>query len=197
MYYVQKTERLGTATLVFVLLLGLVIPARAHEITSTTSSTTTIEHVHEVPQVPIERKELSPQAQRRVINLSANISNRTDAAIYRFTAIIARLEARIEIAQSQGYDVTEAQTHLNEAKVALGEAKRAIADIDTEVTTMVQSEKPQESWIGIQDIFKAVAFHLLDTKQLLIQVIADLKGAPLQTPSSNATSTEGIDDEVN
>jgi hypothetical protein len=68
--------------------------------------------------------------QQRVINLSANISNRMEAAIARITDIITRFEVRIDKMSEVGLETSEAKAKLVEAKTSIASAKSTLGNID-------------------------------------------------------------------
>lgn len=123
------------------------------------------------------RAALSEQAQKRIINLSANISNRVDAAILRFTNIINRFNSRIDKLDERGVDTSVAKTHIDAASTALNSAKTRMANIDALVNTSVTSETPREQWQAVKQSMIATKTDLQTVKSELQTALAALKEA--------------------
>lgn len=140
------------------------------------------------------RVSLQTRAQDRIIKLAANISNRFDATIGRFTHIATRLESRIAKMNGDGIDTSAATTELQTAQEALNKAIEGMSDIDTVVYEAVTSESPRATWPTVRASLRAVHTELLSTHQSLRNVVAALKLAALQTPDEEGASaavTEG------
>ena len=118
---------------------------------------------------------LSDSKQKRVINLAANISNRTDAVIVRFTKIIDRLESRIEKMKQQNKDTTVAENNLKNAKTTLASARSNISEIDTLVYNATTSITPRKDWLIVKETFLSTGNLLKQTKTELKAVVTSLK----------------------
>jgi uncharacterized membrane protein len=120
---------------------------------------------------------LNNTKQVRITNLAANISNRTDAAIERFTKISTRLETRIEKLKLTGIDTTEAEQKLDTAKKTLSQARTNINTIDTLVYNATTSPTPREDWKNVKETFRATGKLIRQNHQELREVILSLKWA--------------------
>jgi len=131
---------------------------------------------------------LRTRAQERVIKLAANMSNRFDATIARFSHISTRLESRIAKLNDEGIDTTIAVLELQNAKVTLDEARLSMLDIDAVVYNAVTSESPRTTWPAVRTNFREVHTKLLATHASLRQVVAALKDALQQDESPKGAS---------
>ncbi len=118
------------------LLLSTTVMAQETGSSSTTSVETTTEVGQEIiqntPENQVDLRQdrqkeqqvtLSEIRQQRILNLSANISNRIESAIGRLFNIIDRLESRIEKIKQTGVNTEPAELKLREAAHLLAEAR--------------------------------------------------------------------------
>lgn len=141
--------------------------------------------------------------QQRVLNLSANISNRMDSAIERIFTIITRIEQRIEKLKASGVDTAEAEVKLRESAQLLAEARATISDIDNIVYNATTSVEPKTAWQDVKAVYKETGALIRASHQALREVVALLKSAAseaeLQTSAAvrtdNGASTSTTDTE--
>ena len=163
---------------------------------SSSTSSTSQDRVEQRQEMREEKRTTLQQVkQQRIINLSANISNRMEAAMTRFYNIISRLETRIEKLKQDNVDTASASTKLREASQLLAEAKTKLKDIDTLVINATTSEQPQSDWKEVRETYLEAGRLIRASHQALRETIALLKtavaAADLQKSSavSNDNST--------
>lgn len=131
--------------------------------------------------------------QERILNLSANISNRMDAAIVRLGTITNRLESRIQKISDSGKNTEAASAKLNEAKTLINEAKAKIVNIDTLVYEATTSNEPHYLWQNVRQTYKEVSQLIRTGRVALQETIALLKISLNEIPNGDSgTSTEDI-----
>lgn len=133
---------------------------------------------------------LSPLAQTRIKNLTANLSNREDAAVRRLENVSARLESRISLLSTSGKNVDAARQHLLDANTSLAQAKLALATIDKSVETFIGSATPRESWASLKLTYTTINTNLQVSLTALRATLAALETAPpISTSTSASTSS--------
>lgn len=115
--------------------------------------------------------------QQRVLNLSANISNRMDAAIERIFDIISRTEQRVEKLKASGVSTVSAEIKLRESAQILAEARASILDIDNIVYNATTSAEPVTEWQKVKATYKNTAALIRASHAALRETIALLKVA--------------------
>lgn len=154
---------------------------------TSTPTTTASSEVAETTQVEAERPgrqvQLSERAQERVINLAANLSNRFDSVIARLQTIHNRLDARLNILESQGYNVNEARGYVATGKTSLDIAAANMSDIDDAVVGFATAPNARTAWIDVRTRYT-------ETRNLVRSAHADLRAAiaaakNAQVPQSN------------
>lgn len=143
-------------------------------------------------EVRAERQSaLTKVRQERIINLSANISNRMDAAVERLFTIIGRLEARITKLSDNGVDTATATAALREAAASLSEAKVLLANIDTLVNGATTSEAPYSEWQSVREQYKKIGELIRQSHASLRKTVALLKEA-VRANSINNAGNSGV-----
>jgi chromosome segregation ATPase len=93
--------------------------------------------------------------------LQAKITERFDALYERLTKISDRLQSRINTMKAAGGNVTEAQSHLDQARSALATAEMKASTISLSEISDGESLKANlESIKEVKDAFKQVQLHL-------------------------------------
>ncbi len=187
--------------IIFTLFFSYVLIAQAEEATSTQTATTTTEEkklgqFHKTStstenttsteaRTPEQRQELRQEQQsalretiqQRIINLSANMSNRMEAAIERFYNIIGRLESRIGKLKQTGVDTAIVETKLREATQLLAEAKTKLNNIDNLVYSATTSTQPKSDWKIVRETYLETGRLIRASHQALRETVALLKTA--------------------
>jgi len=127
--------------------------------------------------------------QQRILNLSANISNRMEAAIARLFSVIERLETRIMKMKETGLDTTAAEAKLREAAEHVASARALLSNIDALVYNATTSEQPLTNWEGVRATYQEAAKLIRAGHQSLRETIALLQSAA-PTPVAETTTTE-------
>jgi mannose-6-phosphate isomerase-like protein (cupin superfamily) len=179
---------------VVVLMLVVVLSAQvthAQDVASTTEVGTTTPSVitEPVEKEAVPRNALTPEKQKRVTNLIANISNVLDIRIVRLRDITTRIERRAAKMEQEGFDVTEARKKAEVAKSLLATAERAMATIDTRVYQTVTSEKPQELWLVLKGDLQSTYKTLHDAQVTLKETINLLRESSIPSKEETASTT--------
>lgn len=174
--------------------------------TSTKTSTTTEDQLkNQVNEPQFEEnlnKTITPKfllsnaKQKRILNLSANISNRFDATIYRHEKIISRLESRINKLEQTGRDVNEARSELATVKTNLASAKLIMSKIDFEVYEAITSDKPQGAWSLPKTSYQSTEKIVLENQSKLIKIVDDLKQTSTTIPEQTEEKNENENSET-
>jgi uncharacterized transporter YbjL len=157
--------------------------------TQTTTITSTTSPAATTPPPIVTASTLTPAQQKRVTNLSANVSNKLDATTVRLTNIVLRMESRMRLMEQAGMDVRAAQIQIDAAKSELETIRVGLKNIDTEVARVTSSEKPQQEWIRVRNILTNTHTNLQQTKQILQSALDALKGAQPRSIPAPQTST--------
>ena len=154
--------------------------------TSTTSAVTTSPAV--TPPLTLPQAALSPVAQTRIRNLTANVSNRQDAIVKRLDNVRARIESRLQVIAQSGTDVSAARAQLATATEHLNSAKTNLAGIDRGVETFIGSTAPQENWLNLKRTYADTTANIVAAHSALLSSINALDLSPTGT-STTPTST--------
>lgn len=160
-----------------------------------TSQPDHIEKVEEREELMGERNEvrqsaLTERTQERIINLAANVSNKTEGAIERIDNIANRFESRIEKLEATGTDTTEARTHLNDAYFSIHKAIDTLSNIDVIVDNVVYSENPRATWITAKSTYQTTKAHLTVAHESLRLTLEALRSAMEVTPEIETNEQE-------
>lgn len=139
---------------------------------------------------------ISEKRQQRIINLTANISNRLDAAIRRLNDITNRLESRITKLNQSGIDTSEAEASLAEAKLLLETSVTNMSTIDADIYAAITSETPGAAWREVRSLLLTVRRDLNSLQSLLGDTISALRRAianPEPTTATDDGSSESED----
>ncbi len=152
-------------------------PVSSEPILSTTSPT-------QVPPSNLNRplsleKPLSPERQQRVINLAANMSNRLDAVVARFSLIAERLDLRLTKIESTGVAMTAARNQLQTVETRLAELTTLLADIDIRVVQATTSATPYRDWLLLSERYNELARKTRQLQQDLRTVILLAQNPPV------------------
>jgi hypothetical protein len=174
---------------------------RQEERASTTEGISEMKQEKQEQRVQLrEDKQIALQEgrQKRIINLSANISNRMEAAIARFFDIVARLEQRISKIKETGIDTTESETKLREATASLAVARTKLNNIDSLVIEATTSVTPITKWNRLRETYLDAGKLIRTSQQQLREAISLLKTSPnievttetdISTTTSSSTTT--------
>lgn len=178
--------------------------------TETAVSTTTEERATALEERQEQRAEirnqrqsvLSSVRQQRVLNLSANISNRMEAAIQRLFNIVSRLEQRIAKLNAEGINTEAASEKLRGAAQSLASARATLGNIDTLVTQATTSPEPLTAWQAVRGVYQQAATEirashlaLRETISLLKQAVTSGANQPSDTPETTDTASTTLETE--
>jgi len=137
------------------------------------------------------RLTLSPTAQTRITNLTANLSNRLDAHVRRQANVLGRLQSRLNITAAAGTDVLAASSTCSEATATLEKAKAELNTIDQMVSQFIQSENPRAHWLKLRTTYSTIYTDLVSAHSLTQRCLLALETAlvPLAATSTPATTT--------
>lgn len=134
---------------------------------------------------------LNPRAQERIINLSANMSNRIEAMEERLTRIGARLESRLNKMTAAGNDTQAAAQQLAEANELLSQVRARLTTIDADVINAVTAESPAARIIELQRSYRTMTNTLRNAHTELIATLVLLKqsaSAPVEETTPTAVA---------
>ena len=120
---------------------------------------------------------LQASAQTRITNLSANLSNRMDAAVNRMQNVIDRLTSRINKLNELGIDTSTALDSLDKAQQEIDQAKTILSTIDDDVANFVGSEDPRANWQKLKLTFTEIRDSIKASHQSLRATVENLKKA--------------------
>jgi exonuclease VII small subunit len=126
--------------------------------------------------------------QQRIKNLAANLSNRLEAAIARLFQIVDRIESRLIKLESNGVDISAAQTSLRRASANLAEARSQMQNIDQAVNDATTSNTPLLAWTQVKERYTRVAQLIRQAHSELRQSLAEAKRAVIETESGPSVS---------
>lgn len=129
---------------------------------------------------------LDERARKRLTNLAANMSNRTEAATARFANIADRLERRAAKLDRTGADTTVARRAIEAARIHLDSAEAAMASIDSDVYQFVYSPRPAESWPEVHLLYQTAQEALTSCQIALRIALGELRAAVPTTPATPA-----------
>jgi len=128
----------------------------------------------ELSAVTTDSAVLSNTERNRIRNLTANISNRHEAAIARLEQISDRTARHL--AQETTSDTSQnALRALQAARTALQNAATALTTIDEDIHTFVYSPDPLADWQRIQAIYGLSAQSIQDAKTALRIALNELQ----------------------
>lgn len=139
---------------------------------------------------------LPERTQARVVNLASNMANRMDATVLRMERIAARMNARIDMLESEGLDMAAANTSLTRARDTLTQVKRLLVGIDAKIRATATSNTPKEAWPELRATFAEIKILLIRAHTELRITLTAIKnpGSPIEpiatsTPNTNATTS--------
>lgn len=146
----------------------------------------------------VRQASLNAVHQERILNLSANISNRMEAAISRLYAIIDRFEQRISKLKESGLDTRVTEAKLREAAQLLAEAQAALQNIDSQVYAATTSTEPQAGWQSVRETYLKTGENIRASHQALRETLTLIKSTmaggttPINISSSTSTTSPTI-----
>lgn len=151
-----------------------------------------LENIENRQEVRADRAAALTEArQNRILNLSANISNRMEAAIGRLFTISERFSSRIEKLNTLGVDTSAASAKLDEAVNFLNQARASLANIDAAAYGATTATEPRTAWQNVKAIYaetarliRAAQGALRETLNLLKTAIAERETRPETTPET-------------
>jgi hypothetical protein len=156
----------------------------------------TVAPTEPIPNATFEQNLLQRQAalqarsQERIINLTANVSNRIDAIIVRFLNISQRLESRIEKVNANGLNTSEATRHLAEAQAIITEISTTMQGIDTAVAQALSSADVRTNWQTVRATLTSAQNNIERANRTLTACITAIETAtPATTPEMNLETT--------
>lgn len=144
------------------------------------------------PEEVTEQTKLSGAKQTRIINLCANISNRFDATVSRLENITNRLEARMQIMNTQGFQVGAASLQLLEVRTTLNQARLQLGNIDSAVISVASGDKPRALWLPVRKTFLETHQTITLAQEQLAITLRILKEStvPKSPEEKRATTTD-------
>lgn len=131
----------------------------------------------------------------RVGGMIEMMKKRFTWAIGRLENIADRIETRIEKIEAEtGENLTDASTHLDEARTDIADATKLLGEIDTDVDYITADEnKAGERFSGFRDAFAEVKTEIKAAWQHLREALDAIKGAREEDRMSDEKK-ESVDD---
>ncbi len=192
MIYTIKKNRVGFIVGMLVCIISFTaISVYAKEIETRKDSNDIGEYI----KIKKERNEppvLEEKVQKRIRNLSSNITNRLNAVIERFEKIITRIQSRINKLANDGIDVTEAIYTLDEARNHLVPARLLLKQQEDTIVAIALSSTPRIDWNINKEHFKKANEELRMAHSSLKETISVLREAikVVEETSDTATTTQ-------
>jgi len=143
---------------------------------------------------PVRTAGLPPQAQVRVTNLAANMSNRMEATINRMQNVINRMESRLDILDTQNIVTDIARTELAKAQTSIVNATTNLKTIDADVAKFVGSEDPRASWALLKNTYISSRDALLSAhsslQKTLDAIATSISAPPPVVDETSSTSSQ-------
>ncbi len=121
------------------------------------------------------------------------MSDRMWAVISRLETLSERIEARIEIVDSEtDEDLSDIVLQVNNAKALLNDTKILLTSSDDMFETVIASDDPKESFEILRDNINDIKMNLVEVHRFLVKVIGDiygLKSVRFQVPTPVVTTT--------
>ncbi len=137
-----------------------------------------------------QRIALTKVRQTRILNLSANISNRMDTAVMRLSNISLRLEQRIIKVEEGGLEAGLAREKLLSANELLAFARLKLRDIDTLVNEATFSTKPRNDWQAVRERYREASSLIRQAHFALRESIMFLKNPVLNNKETGIRADE-------
>lgn len=118
---------------------------------------------------------LDTEAQVRVINLVANVSNRMDATAARLQDILIRIASRTDKLEAAGLDTTTVTPILINAQNSADEAQVLLLQMDTLAVSLIESEDPDVAWNELKIVVDGIKTTLGATYVDLNLAVQELK----------------------
>lgn len=142
----------------------------------------------ELASSSIERKAaLNEKVQERMTQRAENLISVLSGALTRIKNVNTNLRERAESMSSQGIDVAEAITLLDQIDDLIKEAESSLSGIDVNVEYTLTSETPKEAWVDTKTQFQTTAEIIRTIRPLLQETVTTLKEA-----IKNASPAEAI-----
>lgn len=139
---------------------------------------------------PQTRGALGVEAQNRIRNLTANVTNRFSAALSRMDAISARLESRIGKMSIAGRETADASEKLAEVQAAIARARVALSEIGS-IDAAVSGDSPRDAYQVIRRQFADIRLELGNIQVLLRETLTIL----VQSHNETEVTEEGRPEE--
>lgn len=150
------------------LITTLALPVFAYSVATTTANTTMdIESPRPQNNTPI----LNPTAQSRITNLTTKLGNRLQTNNDRLQNTIDKMNARLQIMESEGKNVEAIKEKLAQAQANLNISKTSLDDIDGRVKSFISSPQPKEYWLDLKLTYIAVKDNAISSQRVIIEAI--------------------------
>ena len=151
-------------------------------------STTTSETITPAKRPFTTEPTLGKIAQKRLLNLAANMSNRMEGTVKRLQNVTNRLTSRLNKMEERGINVSAARTELAQAQLKLNEASQNLEKIDIEVNGFVGSASPKENWQNLKNTYLTTRTAIIAAHQNILATI-NLAQNATTIPSTVSTTT--------
>ncbi len=128
-------------------------------------------------------------AQTRLLNLTANMSNRMEGAVKRLQNVTDRLTSRLNKMEAEGKNMSAARAEIALAQLKLNEATQNLANIDMEVNGFVGSATPKENWQNLKNKYLITRIAIIAAHQNILATINLAQNATDVPPTISTTTS--------
>ncbi len=126
---------------------------------------------------------LTERTQVRFQTIGSNLHDRLVNTHAHLEQIAARLDQRIALEASAGYETADALFALTVAKTALAATSDILAEIDTDLQHFISSHDPGHSWRQLRTVYEITEQNLRDAQRALYISIRALQDAQRRVSS--------------
>jgi len=135
---------------------------------------------------------LGERKQEIVRNRFNLLTRRLEAAINRLSRLISRIESRLAKIEEtdENLETETIKADIASAKEKLDQAAIQLENIKTTMAEVIESETPNEGFIEVKEIVGEIRENLVGTHQILVKIIADIKGLRVGETSTTSATME-------
>lgn len=122
------------------------------------------------------KKKVGEKRAERIEQFFKKMLEKFDAAIERLKRFADRIEERINRAEANGKDVTEARAKLLTARERIADAEKALEDAKAQYTEAAKDPDFKAAFKKVREIVHGVVVKLKEAHRALVEVITTLKG---------------------
>lgn len=129
---------------------------------------------------------LDTATQGRLLNLTANIYNRDNAAITRMQNIIDRMYSRAKKFEYNGVNMDSVWADIATAEKPMADALDKTGRINADMLAIIQSPTPKQDWLKYKGNFATIQKDLEDTRANLEVALGKMRAAASANPAATS-----------